>query len=211
MWYNLLPLNRIVFAVAGVIILGVLGLLVFMSKGVKAPYSSSSVSPSPTAAASAVSEFSDWTYFRNGYGVKIPPDWKNTSDTGGTAVLEPGRKVANFELVSVTILSDKKATGQRFTTQKEFDEWYALSGEVQGDIQKIDNTMVDGEKAIMLLDTTGGEDAWTVITWTRKDEVNLYLRVKGNKKYSKEDAAAIDYLVSSFRFEAPPPAPGEGK
>lgn len=152
-------------------------------------------------------DYSKWTLFRNGYAFPLPPGWKNTSDTGGTAVLEAGSssegKIGSIYKITVTVLSDEKATGQRFTTQREFEEWSKVEGEVQGPIQRIDNRTVDGEKAIELLDVSGGENEWMIITWVRKDNKNVYINFKGNKKYERADAAAIDHILSNFTFTTP--------
>ncbi len=157
-------------------------------------------------------DYSDWTLFRNGYAFPLPADWKNTSDTGGTAVLEPGQPIGSIENISVTVLSDKKAPeGQRFTTQKELDEWSAVTGEVQGTIQKPKNITLDGEQGVMLFDTTKGEDKWLSIIWARKDSINIYLTFRGNRTYGDADEKAIDYIVSHFTFTPPAMTGDEGK
>jgi hypothetical protein len=153
-----------------------------------------------------------WTVFRNGYALPVPPKWKNTSDLNGTAVLEPGEKLAGIIKISVTILSDKKATaGQRFTTQKEFDQWYAVSTQVQGNIQKLKNVNLDVEKAVVLFDTTQGTNHWQTIIWSRKEERNIYLTFTGTDEYGVDDATAIDYITSHFTFTPPAMTEKEGK
>lgn len=151
--------------------------------------------------------YSDWTLFRNGYSLPLPPEWKNTSDRGGTAILEvgdsPESKIGNIQQISITVLSDAKSTGQRFTTQREFDDWSKVEGEVQGSIQKLDNLTIDNEKAIELLDESGGENEWMIITWIRKDNRNIYINFKGNQKYDTDDAVATDYILSNFKFTSP--------
>ncbi len=62
--------------------------------------------PDASSEKQVVSPYADWTLFRNGYTLPLPPDWKNTSDTGGTAVLEPGTPVGSIVKLSVTRLSD---------------------------------------------------------------------------------------------------------
>ena len=159
-----------------------------------------SVSPSPVSLS-----YADWTLFSNGYALPIPPDWKNTSDTGGTAVLEPGTKIGTIQKISITRLSDAKApAGQQFTTQKEFDEWSAVEGEVQGPIQKIANLTVDSTPGLELSDIREDEGQWTVIVWVRKDNINLYLTFLGTEKITPDDTTAINRIASEFTFVAPP-------
>lgn len=159
-----------------------------------------SASPSPVSL-----NYAEWGLFRNGYALPIPPDWKNTSDTGGTAVFEPGTKVGNIKKISVTRLSDAKVPpGQQFTTQKEFEEWSAVEGEVQGPIQKIANITVDSTPGLELSDIREDEGQWTVIVWVRKDNINLYLTFLGNEKITPDDNSAMTHIASEFAFVAPP-------
>lgn len=154
-------------------------------------------------------KYADWTLFRNGYALPIPSDWKNTSDTGGTAVLEPGEAVGTIKKISVTVLSDAKAPqGQQFTTQKELNEWSAVKGEVQGDVQKPKNISLDGEPGVMLVDKTGEADKWVAMAWARKDNVNILIRFTGSGIYGEQDMKAVDYIVSHFTF-TPPPSSGK--
>lgn len=170
------------------------------------------ISVSPTK---VQNKYDDWVLFRNGYALPLPPDWKNSSDTGGTAVLEPrdpmANELKNIQKISITVLSDEKATGQRFTTEKEFFEWSAINGEVQGKIQKLDNLTVSGEKAIMLIDVSGEDNVWKIIVWVRKDNINLYINFDGLGKYDEVDAEVINYITSQFNFVAPPMTGKEGK
>ncbi len=156
-------------------------------------------------------DYSNWTLFRNGYALPVPPKWKNTSDLGGVAVLEPGEIVGSLDEISVTILSDKKAQGQQFTTQKELDEWSAVSGQVQGDIQKTKNIVMDGSPGVMIVDTTSEANKWLAMAWTRKDNINVQLRFTGNGTYEDEDIKAVDYIVSHFTFTAPQTSGSKGK
>lgn len=165
----------------------------------------------------AVNIYKDWMLFRNGYALPLPPppEWINTSDIGGHTVLEPKdpliNQLKNIKRISVTILSDKKASGQRFTTPKEFTEWLTVTGEVQGKIQKLDNVIVDKEKAILLMDRTGKDNEWKIIVWVRKEEVNLYINFDGVGTYDKFDKDSINYIISHFTFKAPPSSGKEGK
>ena len=159
------------------------------------------ISVSPTK---VENKYEGWTLFRNGYAFPLPTDWINSSDTGGTAVLEPRdplkNELNNIKKISVTVLSDKKSTGQRFTTEKELVEWSAVAGEVQGKIQKLDNLIVGGEKAIMLIDATGEDNEWKIIVWVRKDNINLYINFDGQGKYNAADAEVINYITSQFNL-----------
>lgn len=173
-------------------------------------------STSPTAIPNVtpnetLADYSNWTLFRNGYAMPVPPKWKNTSDLGGVAVLEPGERVGSLDEISVTILSDKKAQGQQFSTQKELDEWSAVSGQVQGDIQKTKNIVMDGSPGVMIVDTTSEANKWLAMAWTRKDNINVQLRFVGNGTYEDEDMKAVDYIVSHFTFTAPQTSEGKDK
>lgn len=149
--------------------------------------------------------YTNWKLFRNGYALPVPPEWKNTSDKGGVAILEPGEKTGSLQEISVSILSDKNAPqGQQFTTQKELDEWSAVSGQVQGDIQKTKNVIMDGSPGVMIVDTTSETNKWTAMAWTRKDNINVQLRFTGSGKYEVQDMKVVDYIVSRFTFTAPP-------
>ena len=167
--------------------------------------STNNISITPT---NSQADYSDWDLFRNGYSLPLPPGCKNTSDKGGTEVNEIGNSpkstIGSIQKISITVLSDKKSTGQRFTTQREFEDWLKVEGEVQGSIQKLDNLMIDNERAIELLDQSGGENEWMIITWIRKDNKNIYINFEGNQKYNTSDASAIDYILSNFKFIAPP-------
>lgn len=166
---------------------------------------SASPSPTPATASPIPTSYDDWTLFRNGYALPLPPDWKNTSDLGGQAILEPGRKIGSITKIAVTVLSDKKvAEGQAFTSQKELDDWMAKPIEATGTMQKLANITIDGQKGVLLLDKSGGDALWTVINWVRKDETNLYISVYGTGKYSQEEAQAIEYMTQHFTFTAPP-------
>jgi len=156
-------------------------------------------------------DYSNWTLFRNGYALPVPPKWQNTSDLGGVAVLEPGETVGSLDEISVTILSDKKSQGQQFTTQKELDEWSAVSGQVQGDIQKTKNIVMDGSPGVMIVDTTSEANKWLAMAWTRKDNINVQLRFTGNGTYENEDMKVVDYIVSHFTFTAPQTSGSKGK
>jgi hypothetical protein len=137
---------------------------------------------------------------------------ENTSDVGGVAVLEPGEAVGGLEEISVTILSDKKAPqGQQFTTQKELDEWSAVSGQVQGDIQKTKNIIMDGSPGVMMVDTTSETNKWLAMAWVRKDNINVQLRFTGNGTYGDADMKAVEYIVSQFTFTAPQTTGSKGK
>lgn len=163
--------------------------------------------PSATVSPTIIkNKFENWTFFKNGYAFPLPSNWKNSSDTGGTAVLEPSdiseNELDNIKKISVTVLSYKKATGQRFTTQLEFDQWSAVTGEVQGKIQKLENLTIDGEKGIMLIDNSV-ENKWKIIIWIRKDEINLYMNFDGEGKYNDKNIEVIKYITSHFSFIAP--------
>lgn len=149
---------RKVVLVSAIVILALMFGVTFLkeslkNKDKKAPLSSE-ISP-PIA----INIYKDWTLFRNGYAFPLPPGWINSSDTGGHVVLEPKdtqvNELKNIKKISVTVLSDKKASGQRFTTEKEFTEWAAITGEVQGKIQKLNTVTLDKEKAIQLMDRSG--------------------------------------------------------
>ncbi len=159
-----------------------------------------------------VDPYQDWTLFRNGYAFPLPPEWKNSSDVGGVAVLEPTdpavNTLKNIQKISAIILSDKKATGQRFTTEKEFIEWMAVAGAVQGSVQKLENSIIDGEKAIMLIQRAESADTWKIIVWTRKDGVNVYLNFDGVGTYEGAEMQAIKYIIAHFTF-TPPPTTGK--
>ena len=147
----------------------------------------------------------DWVIFRNGYSLPVPPGWKNTSDKGGRAVLVPGEseesRIGSISEISVTVVSDANSPkGQQFTTQKEFDDWLKVEGEVQGPVQKLDNIRLDNTEGIELLVIHDRDNSWNIIVWSRKEGSNLYINFKGNKEYSTEDAEAIDYIVSNFKF-----------
>lgn len=161
-----------------------------------------------------INKYESWTLFRNGYAFPLPPNWTNTSDRGGTAVLEPRdpliNELKNIQKISTTVLSDKKATGQRFTTEREFTDWTAVTGEVQGSIQKLENITVDGEKAIKLIDRSI-DNKWKIIVWIRKDQINLYLNFDGEGKYNSAAIEAINYITSHFSFTAPAMTGKEGK
>ena len=157
----------------------------------------------------AQDDYAGWTLFRNGYALPIPSDWKNTSDTGGTAILEPGEAVGSIKEISVTVLPDAKAPqGQQFTTQKELEEWSAVKGEVQGDVQKPKNISLDGEPGVMLVDKTSEENKWVAMAWARKGSANVLIRFTGSGTYGKQDMKAVDYIVSHFTFT---PTPSSGK
>lgn len=190
-------------------------ILIFNLRKNKIPAASVSPSPSaltmPSITVTPV-EYADWSLFRNGYALPLPPAWKNTSDRAGTAVLEPGKPIGSIQKISVTVLSDAKAPqGQRFTTQKELDNWLAVSGEVQGPIQKIKNNTLDKESGVILFDNSKGENNWLTISWARKNNTNIYLTFVGNEKYGDLDQKAIDYIVSGFRFTPPPMGGNEEK
>lgn len=149
-------------------------------------------------------DFSNWTLFRNGYALPVPSKWKNTSDVGGVAVLEAGELVGSLDQITVTILSDKKAPqGQQFTTQKELDEWTAVNGLVQGNLQKTKNIVMDRSSGVLIVDTTSEPNKWFVMAWTRKDSINVQLRFMGNGTYTDTEMQAVDYIVSHFTFTAP--------
>ena len=167
--------------------------------------------PTPTVE-NKQAEHADWSLFRNGYALPLPPKWKNTSDTGGVAVLEPGEMIGSLEEISIMIVSDKKAPqGQQFTTQRELDEWSAVSGQVQGDIQKTKNIFVDGNPGVMLVDVTGETNKWVAMAWTRKENVNVQIRFTGRGTYTDKDMETVDYIVTHFTFTAPPMSGKEEK
>ena len=167
--------------------------------------------PTPTI---MIADRADWTLFRNGYAFPLPPDWKNSSDRGGTAVLEPTdistNTLGTIQRISTTILSDKKASGQRFTTEREFGDWGAVKGEVQGKIQKLDDVTVDGEKALLLIDRSV-DNKWTIIVWTRREQMNFYINFGGVGKYGAAETETINYIISHFNFVAPERTEKEGK
>lgn len=164
--------------------------------------------------AKAQNKYESWRLFRNGYAFPIPPEWKNSSDRGGTAVLEPRNvstnELKNIQRISITVLSDKKATGQRFTTEREFEDWSAVTGEVQGAIQKLEDITIDGEKAMTLIDKSI-DNKWKIIVWIRKDQTNLYLNFDGRGEYDTEAIEAVGYITSHFSFVAPAMTGKEGK
>lgn len=136
--------KRVLLLVSTIVILT----LMFFTAFVRDRQRNKKLTPSETTESKPVDaiidEYADWTLFRNGYALPVPPKWKNTSDRGGTAVLEPGETVGNIQKISITVLSDEKATaGQRFTTQKELNDWSAIKGEVGGSIQKPKNIILD--------------------------------------------------------------------
>lgn len=202
---------RKIVLVATIVILtllfGVTYLKEQLSTRSSAPLPSETVSPTKV-----VDTYEGWTLFRNGYAFPVPPEWKNSSDVGGVAVLEPTdpavNTLKNIQKISAIILSDKKATGQRFTTEKEFIEWTAVPGEVQGSVQKLENSVVDGEKAVMLIQRAASADTWKIIVWTRKDGVNVYLNFDGVGSYEASEMQAIKYIIAHFTF-TPPPTTGK--
>lgn len=161
--------------------------------------------PSPKVQAIATADpYASWELFRNGYAFPLPADWKNTSDTNGTATFAPGTPIGSIDSLAVTVLSDKRAPqGKRFTTQPEFDQWYAVEGEVQGKIQKLQNLAVDGEKAVMISQKPA-DDRWMVIVWARHEQVNLYITATGAGEYTVEDGKIVSYIAEHFVFTAPP-------
>ena len=156
------------------------------------------------ASSKAQADYSNWTLFRNGYALPLPPKWKNTSDVGGVAMLEAGEVVGSLDQIAVTILSDKKAPqGQQFTTHKELDAWAAVSGPAQGNVQKTKNIVLDGSPGVMIVDTASEANKWFAMAWARKDAINVQLRFSGNGVYGDAEMNAVDYIVSRFTFTAP--------
>lgn len=201
--------RKLLFALTIVILVLMFG-VVFIRESMKNKSSSSDalvVQPAKTQ-----DDYANWSLFRNGYALPVPPEWKNTSDNGGVAILEPGKAIGSMQEISIAILSDKNAPqGQQFTTQKELDEWSAVNGKVQGDIQKLKNITMDETPGVMLIDTTGEKNKWVVMAWTRKDNVNIQIRFTGSGTYGDQDKKAVDYIISHFTLTAPPMTGKEGK
>jgi len=187
--------------------------VMFAQAFIRDTFKSKTVTPSKnTPTQQVVDDYANWGLFRNGYALPVPPKWQNTSDTGGVAILEPGEQVGSLNQISIMVLSDKNAPqGQQFTTQKELDEWTAVSGPVQGDVQKTNNITLGGSPGVMFLDTTGEKDAWLAMAWTRKDGINVQIRFTGTGEYTDLDAKTVDYIVSNFTFTPPPITGKEGK
>lgn len=204
---------RKIVLVSAIVVLAFMFGLTFVKQSVKnnqkQTSSTSSIPPTKTP-----NKYERWALFRNGYAFPLPSNWKNSSDKGGTAVLEPRdpliNELKNIQRISTTVLSDKKATGQRFTTEREFTDWTAITGEVQGTIQKLENITVDGEKAIKLIDRSI-DNKWKIIFWIRKDQINLYLNFDGEGKYDSAAEETISYITSHFSFIAPAMTGKEGK
>lgn len=181
--------------------------LMFASAFIRQSLKSKTVVASPAPQASVViqDDYSGWTLFRNGYAFPVPPKWKNTSDTGGVAILEPGDKIGSLEQISMRVLSDKKApAGQQFTGQQELEQWATVSGQVQGDVQKTKNVSLDGAPGVMLVDTTGEVGKWVAMAWARRDSINFQLRFTGSGTYTDQDKKTVDYIISHFTFTPPP-------
>lgn len=206
--------SRKIILVSTIVLLAVMFGFTFLKEAYKKSQKKSDVSYSPQPT-KAFENRSDWTLFRNGYAFPLPPDWKNSSDRGGTAVLEPRdvlkNRLSGIEKISITILSDAKAGNKQFSTEREFTEWTAVKGEVQGTIQKLHNGEVDGQKSILVSDTSAGKEKWKIIVWVRKDLRNLYLIFDGVGTYGKSEAETITYITSNFTFVAPATAGKEGK
>lgn len=210
---SLLKDPRKVVLVSVVVVLALMFGVTFIKESIKNYLKKESTSNSvfPTK---AQNKYENWRLFRNGYAFPLPSEWKNSSDIGGTAVLEPRdlstNELKNIQKISVTVLSDKKAKGQRFTTEREFIDWTAVTGEVQGTIQKRENITIDGEKAIVLIDRLI-DNKWKVIVWIRKDQTNLYLNFDGVEEYDAAAVETVGYITSRFSFVAPAMTGKEGK
>ncbi len=206
---------RKILLAATVIILVLAFGITYIRQAMKPKTATPLASPSPiieNKTSPAPDEYSNWKLFRNGYAFPIPPKWKNTSDKNGVAILEPGDPIGSLQQISITILSDKKAPqGQQFTTQTELDQWSAVSGPLQGDVQKTKNITLDGSPGVMLVDTTGEKDKWLAMAWVRKDNINVQLRFTGNGTYSEQDMKTVDYIISHFTFTPPAMTGKEGK
>lgn len=204
---------RKVILVSTIVVLALMFSFTFIKEGIKSNQGKKPI-PVSVLPTKAQNKYESWKLFRNGYAFPLPSDWKNSSDRGGTAVLEPRdlsmNELKNIQKISVTILSDKKATGQRFTTEREFTDWTAVTGEVQGTIQKLENITVDGEKAVVLMDRSI-DNEWKVIVWIRKDERNIYLNFDGKGEYDKDAIEMVGYITSRFSFKAPAMTGKEGK
>lgn len=197
--------NAPVLLVVGlVVIVGLFALVLRSPKPAVAP--APTVSPSPVSSTETKTVgYDEWKLFRNGYAFPLPPEWKNTSDTNGTATFAPGQEVGNIHSIAVTRLSDKKAPqGQKFTTQAELDDWYGGKLSEVGNLKKIKTLMIDGEKAVMIADTSGGKERWMVIIWARHENMNLYFTANGLGEYTLDDENAITYMVEHFLYTAPP-------
>ena len=157
-----------------------------------------------------VDPYQDWTLFRNGYAFPLPPEWKNSSDVGGVAVLEPTdpavNTLKNIQKISAIILSDKSHR----TTLYHRERIYRVDGcrgAVQGSYKNWKIVLLT-EKAIMLIQRAESADTWKIIVWTRKDGVNVYLNFDGVGTYEGAEMQAIKYIIAHFTF-TPPPTTGK--
>lgn len=189
------------FILAVVIIIG-FGYFLSGNKSLKNNHGTLGPSASPIPLS-----FSNWGTFKNGYEIKIPENWINTSDLNGHAVIERGKNgvpVGSFTKIVISVSANSQAD-QQMTNQDDFDKWYSKSNkEVTKEIlQKLDNTMIDKEKAVEFVDTSVDvktQNVWSVVVWIRKNDVNYYINVFGNKKITPTDFKAYDYLIKSFKF-----------
>ncbi len=152
--------------------------------------------------------FKNWGVFKNGYQIKIPPNWQNTSDRGGHVIFEPGKngeKAASFKQISISVVSGPP-DGKKLTTQEEFDSWYKMSNKIvtRDTLQKVNNTTIDSQPVVELIETipsVSREDQWSLVAWLRKDNANYYINVRGfGKNPTIPDLKVFDYLIHSFSF-----------
>ena len=190
------------FIILAILLVILTGLAIVFSKN-----QSASQKVSETAVSQIPPNFNTFSTFENGYEIKIPTNWVNTSDLQGHSVIGPGKngiKVGSFQSI---VLSVNPSLTALMTSQSEFDSWYAKKNEkvTKGIIQKLANTTIDGEKAVELIDTSVNQktqNAWSIVTWTRKNNVNYYINAIGDQKITTVDFKVYEYIIKSFKFNA---------
>lgn len=173
---------------------------VYSKKQLIAPFIKNTPTSTPSP---APVYFNNWGTFKNGYEIKLPENWQNTSDLNGHAVLEPGKNGAqtgNFSRIVISTNTNNNGT-QIMTTQDEFNKWYSLKNHTKiNQIEKLSNNTIDKEKAIIIV-TIPAKNQWSLVGWTRQDDINYYINAVGVGIPTINDIKIFNYLINSFKFE----------
>jgi hypothetical protein len=193
--------KKIVIFLLALLIL-IVGHFIISNKFLKTQNSKFSIASSPSPLS-----LSNWLTYKNVYEIKIPKNWINISDSNGHVVFVPGKNGETTGSFTTIVISKNSDSDKPIASEDEFDSWYAKNNEEipKEVLQKLDNTFLDGEKAVKLIDTSINkktQNAWSLVTWTRKDGINYYINAQGNKKITKDDFKAYEYLLNSFKFSS---------
>jgi len=143
------------------------------------------------------------------FSYKIPRGWKEEKKNDKNfdirveySPANAGQMPGTTGQAAVTVASQREDEPP-MSTQREFDAWY-VAEKGTDEIDKIGSLEIGGKRAVKLgyeMKSQNGELLWSLTTWIREGDTNIYINTLGNGIWNKDDMKFHQQFSESLVFD----------